>query len=126
MTWDPLLADHWPAQWSPISIVVRPRGDTIELVADGHLDAWTVGTLVRNLAAVYEPSFTDVHLDLRRATGCGPSIEPGLTRCRNYALSHGAAFRVTPPPSPEGVAPAIDLADAQLLDLDDSTRFLAG
>jgi hypothetical protein len=96
VTWDPLLTDDWPAQWSPFNVVVRPRTDTIELIAEGRIDAWSVGALVRNLAAVYEPSFKHVHLDLRNVTGGDESIEAGLARCRDYVMDHGAALRVTP------------------------------
>jgi hypothetical protein len=101
---DPLLADDWPAQWSPFNVVVRPIGDTIELIAEGHLDAWSVSALLRNLAAVYEPSFTDIHLDLRGVSGCDASTEAGLARCRAFALDHGAGLRVTPPASLLGLA----------------------
>ena len=54
------------------------------------------GALVRNLAAVYEPSFKYVHLNLRKVTGGEASIEAGLARCRDYVSEHGAALRVTP------------------------------
>jgi hypothetical protein len=96
VTWDPLLVDDWPAQWSPFSVVIRARTDTIELIAEGHLDAWAVGALVRNLAAVFEPSFKYVHLNLRKVTGGAESIEAGLSRCRDYVSARGATLRVTP------------------------------
>jgi hypothetical protein len=97
VTRDHLLADDWPRQWSPLSVVVRPVGDTIELIVEGQLDAWTVGALLRNLASVYEPSFRNIHVDLSDATGCDPSTEAGLARCRDFASSHNARFRVTSP-----------------------------
>ena len=81
MSRDSLLSDDWPMEWLPFSVEVRPNGQVVELIADGHLDSWTVGTLLRTLAAVYEPSFHEVHLDLRRVTG----LDAGTNQ-----LSHGA------------------------------------
>lgn len=112
MPWDPLLTEGWPSEWSPLTVVVRPSGDLIELVAEGHVDAWTVGALVRTLVAVYEPSFSDVHIDLRDATGCDPATEAGLARCRDFANSRGAGFRVTPPGIPRGASVASEALTA--------------
>jgi hypothetical protein len=106
VTWDPLLADDWPSQWSPFNVVVRPCADTIHLIVEGHLDAWTVGALLRNLAAVYEPCFADVHLDLRHVTHWEHAAEGGIARCRDFASSRGAAFRITPPLASASPAPA--------------------
>jgi hypothetical protein len=100
-----LLADDWPTQWVPFTVVVQPNGDVIELVAEGHLDSWTVGALVRNLAAVYEPAYSEIHLDLRNVVVADPIADAGVARCRAFATERGAAFRVTPP-VPLDTAPA--------------------
>ncbi len=97
MSRDSLLSDDWPMEWLPFSVEVRPNGQVVELIADGHLDSWTVGTLLRTLAAVYEPSFHEVHLDLRRVTGLDAGTKPALTRCQEFAASQGARFRVSSP-----------------------------
>jgi hypothetical protein len=115
VTWDPLLADDWPSQWSPFRVVVRPADDTIELVAEGHLDAWTVGALLRNLTAAYEPAFANIHIDLSNATGCDPSTDAGVARCREFAMDHRAGFRVTPPEIAVGDDPLLPIGHSQAL-----------
>jgi len=96
--WDSLLADDWPAEWSPLTVVVRPLDDTIELVVEGRLDAWTVGALLRTLDVVHEPCFTEVHVDLHGVTSTDGMAQAGLARCRELAAQRGATFRVTAPP----------------------------
>lgn len=99
MTWDPdpLLADEWPNQWAPLNVEIRPYEHQLDLVADGHLDEWTVGALVRNLTAAYEPSFAEIHLDLGRVSGREPWIELGLSRCRRFAEGRGVRITATLP-----------------------------
>ena len=99
MSWDPLLSDDWPTAWVPFSVEVRPDGTCLELLASGHLDRWTAGALLRNLIAVCEPSYTEVHLDLRQVQGADEADEV-LERCRAYAESRGLRFHVSTEPTP--------------------------
>ena len=102
---DPLLSDDWPTVWVPFALEVRPDGECLELVATGRLDGWTGGALLRNLIAVCEPCYTEVHVDLRQAEGTEDTDEV-LAHCRAFAESRRLRFRVSGPP-------------ARLIDLDD-------
>ena len=99
MSRDPLLSDDWPTAWVPFSVEVRPDGTSLELVASGHLDRWTAGALLRNLIAVCEPSFTEVHLDLRQAQGAEEAGEV-LERCRAFAEARGLRLHISTEPTP--------------------------
>ena len=94
VSWDPLLSEEWPTAWVPFAVEVRPDGDCLELVASGHLDRWTAGALLRNLIAVCEPSYKEIHLDLGQVDGAEEADEV-LARCRSFAQSRRVRFRVS-------------------------------
>ena len=94
MSWDPLMSEDWPSRWVPFAVEVQPEGDRLVLHASGHLDRWTAGALLRNLIAVCEPSYREVHLDLRDVHGA-EEADDVLAQCRAYAESQGMRFHVT-------------------------------
>ena len=96
MTWDPLLSDDLPTVWVPFAVDVRPDGDRLELLATGHLDGWTAGALLRNLIAVCEPTYAEVHLDLRQVDGTEPATDV-LARCHAFAEGRRVRLRVSTP-----------------------------
>jgi hypothetical protein len=98
VSWDPLMSDDLPRRWVPFAVDVQPDGDRLELHASGQLDRWTAGALLRNLIAVCEPSYREVHLDLREVDGVEHADEV-LERCRAYAEAQGVQIYV----SAEGV-----------------------
>ncbi len=99
---DPLLSDEdettgWPTTWRPFTVHVRPRGDVLELSARGPLDAWTSGALLRDLAAAYEPSYSEIRIDIAEVTNVDRAAVVGLARCREFAAAKGARFTLTQP-----------------------------
>ncbi|MFL6204087.1 MAG: hypothetical protein ACJ739_01935 [Acidimicrobiales bacterium] len=94
-----MLSEDWPTAWAPFAVEVRPDGDCLELIATGHLDRWTAGALLRNLIAVCEPCYREVHLDLRQVDAAEEAGEV-LARCRTFAEGRGLRLRVSPPAAP--------------------------
>jgi hypothetical protein len=99
MTLDPMLLEECPAAWVPFTVDVEPRQDALILVAQGTVDGWTAGALLRTLVAVYERSFAHVYLDLRHALGADGAIDDVLERCRQFTASHQASLHLSPPPA---------------------------
>jgi hypothetical protein len=94
---DPLLSEGWTGEWEPFSVDVCPDGEELVLVARGRLDPWTAGALLRTLAAVYEPTYRHVHVDLRALRGADGRADEVLARCRDFAAAHRSTFRVSSP-----------------------------
>jgi hypothetical protein len=95
---DWLLEEDWSPAWVPFTVVVRPEADCLVLEATGHLDEWTAGAILRNLVAVCEPCYAEVHLDLSRVQGAEAAKEV-IARCRTFAEGRRLRFRVSTPPT---------------------------
>ena len=99
MSCDELLSEEWPTVWRPFAVEVRPDGRRLEVVATGRLDAWTAGALLRNLIAACEPSYREVHLDLR-GVDASEDADPVLAHCRTFVEDRRMRYLVSgPPPS---------------------------
>jgi hypothetical protein len=91
---DLLLSEEWPTAWEPFTVEVQPDGDCLVLVAAGHLDEWTAGALLRNLIAVCDPAYEEVHLDLRAVQGAENALAV-VDRCRAFAAERSVTLRVS-------------------------------
>jgi anti-anti-sigma regulatory factor len=87
--------DAWPVGGAPFTVLIRPHGEVLELAVHGPLDAWTTAALAGDLAAAYEPCYTEVLLDIAGVTAVDRDAVVGLARCRELAASKGLRFRIT-------------------------------